>query len=139
MDKAKLDQIRKIVDTVYGAFSKGSTWIPKPYADNKSRYLWTDAFGVCNFLTLFHETKDPQYLEQADALVNNVHDVLGRERNGKKRLGTATDEHPTRGGLRIGKVHEESSHDGDGREFSRHSSCDFNREKTDFLQNIFIT
>ena len=88
MDKTKLEQIKRIVDTVYGVYTKGSTWIPKSYADNKSRYLWTDAFGVCNFLTLYNETKDPQYLEQADALVNNVHDVLGRDRSGKKRLGT---------------------------------------------------
>jgi len=36
------------------------------------------------FLTLYRETTNVQYLEQADALVNNVHDVLGRERNGKK-------------------------------------------------------
>jgi hypothetical protein len=114
--KPVLEQILKIVETVYGTYIKGN-WIPKPYADNKSRYLWTDAYGVCNFLTLYHETNDIQYLEQADALVNNVHDVLGRERNGKKRLGTATDEYPTRGGLRIGKVEDEGSYDGDGRKY----------------------
>jgi hypothetical protein len=116
MEKSILEQILKIVETVYGTYVKGN-WVPKPYADNKSRYLWTDAYGVCNFLTLYRETNDMKYLEQADALVNNVHDVLGRERNGKKRLGTATDEYPTRGGLRIGKVEDEGSHDGDGRKF----------------------
>lgn len=33
------------------------------------RYLWTDAFGVCNFLTLAVETGDRTYLGQADALI----------------------------------------------------------------------
>ena len=117
MEKSTLERILKIVQTVYGAYT-GANWIPKSYLDNKSRYLWTDAYGVCNFLTLYRETNDVQYLEQADALVNHVHDVLGRERNGRKRLGAATDEHPTRGGLRIGKADDEGSRDGDGRRCS---------------------
>jgi hypothetical protein len=29
---------------VYGEFT-GANWKPKPYAENKGRYLWTDAFG----------------------------------------------------------------------------------------------
>ncbi|CAF0880954.1 unnamed protein product [Rotaria sordida] len=116
MEKSILEQILKVIETVYGTYTKGN-WIPKPYADNKSRYLWTDAYGVCNFLTLYRETNDIKYLEQADALINNVHDTLGYERNVKKRLGNATDEYPTRGGLRIGKIEDEGSHDGDGQYF----------------------
>ena len=34
-----------------------------------SRYLWTDAFGVCNYITLAAETGERRYLEQADALI----------------------------------------------------------------------
>jgi len=114
MEKSIIEQIFKILETVYGSYVK-TNWIPRAYADNKSRYLWTDAYGVCNFLTLYRETNEKQYLEQADALITNVHDVLGRNRSGTNRLGNATDEYPTRGGLRIGKTDDEGSYDGDGR------------------------
>ncbi len=50
------------------------------------RYLWTDAYAVCNFVTLGERGL-------ALELIDRVHRVLGR--------GDA--EHPTRGGLRIGK------------------------------------
>ena len=67
------------------------------------RYLWTDAFAVCNFLALGEA-------DLADKLVEQVHAVLGRHRDDDDRRGwiggldeeTAT-VHPTRGGLRIGK------------------------------------
>jgi hypothetical protein len=93
-------------------------WKPKPYKDNKSRYLWTDAFGVCNFITLYYETSEPRYLDFADALIEDVHQVLGRERDPPhRRLGKATDEHPLLGGLRIGKIDPENMPDGDGQYF----------------------
>src|SRR5688572_5791932 len=67
------------------------------------RYLWTDAFAVCNFLALGDT-------ELAERLVEQVHRELGRHRADDTRTGwiggmdeeTGT-EHPTRGGLRIGK------------------------------------
>ncbi len=74
------------------------------------RYLWTDAFSVCNFLGLFHQTGDEQYKQTAFALVDQVHAVLGRHRDIDSRNGwiSGLDEkegklHPTAGGLRIGK------------------------------------
>jgi len=74
------------------------------------RYLWTDAFSVCNFLELFHQTGDEQYKQTAFALVDQVHAVLGRHRDIDSRNGwiSGLDEkegklHPTAGGLRIGK------------------------------------
>lgn len=74
------------------------------------RYLWTDAFAVCNFLELFHQTGDEQYKEKAVALVDQVHAVLGRHRDDDSRSGWISgfdgEEgklHPTAGGLRIGK------------------------------------
>jgi len=54
---------------------------------------------------------------QADALIHAVHEALGRERSGRRRLGCATEEEPTRGGLRIGKEHPEGHADGDGQYF----------------------
>ena len=74
------------------------------------RYLWTDAFAVCNFLELYRQTSDEQYKQLALHLVDQVHHVLGQHRNDDPRTGwiSGLDEkegamHPTRGGLRIGK------------------------------------
>ncbi|GAV05413.1 hypothetical protein RvY_15552-2 [Ramazzottius varieornatus] len=61
-----------------------------------TRYLWTDSFAVCNFLAL----NQP---EQALATIDSVHRTLTRERSFNKFLGTASEDHPTLGGLRIGK------------------------------------
>ncbi len=74
------------------------------------RYLWTDAFGVCNFLSLYEESKDKKYLDLALELVDSVHNTLGKFREDDKKRGyiSGLDEesakiHPTIGGLRIGK------------------------------------
>ncbi len=74
------------------------------------RYLWTDAFAVCNFLGLFRQARDEQYLDLALRLVDQVHHTLGRHREDDPRTGwiSGLDEkegrrHPTTGGLRIGK------------------------------------
>lgn len=74
------------------------------------RYLWTDAFAVCNFLELYRQTGDEQYMQLALRLVDQVHNILGRHRDDDPRTGwiTGLDEqegkmHPTIGGLRIGK------------------------------------
>lgn len=75
------------------------------------RYLWTDAFAVCNFLALARTTGDAHYTELAVDLIDQVHRTLGRHRLDDLRsgwisgLGDAEGEaHPTRGGLRIGKA-----------------------------------
>lgn len=80
---------------------------------HRGRYLWTDAFGVVNLLTLHKETSNPTYLELAKSLVRTVHDVLSYTRDGRSRLPGATDDAPLAGGLRIGKMDEGGS-DGDG-------------------------
>ncbi len=74
------------------------------------RYLWTDAFAVCNFLELFNQTRNEKYKELALRLVDQVHNILGRHRDDDPRTGwiSGLDEqegrmHPTKGGLRIGK------------------------------------
>ncbi|OTA95746.1 hypothetical protein M434DRAFT_20134 [Hypoxylon sp. CO27-5] len=84
---------------------------------HRGRYLWTDAFGVINFITLSRE-KDGSHshqlhLELAKKLVDTVHSVLGRTRDGSSRLPGATDSEPLKGGLRIGKVDADGP-DGDG-------------------------
>jgi hypothetical protein len=74
------------------------------------RYLWTDAFAVCNFLELYRQTGDETYRQVALRLVDQVHTILGRHRKDDPRTGwisgLAEQEgkvHPTKGGLRIGK------------------------------------
>ena len=37
------------------------------------RYLWTDAFGVCNFLGLYDQTGEERCLDLALQLVDQVH------------------------------------------------------------------
>src|SRR5512134_913325 len=67
------------------------------------RYLWTDAFAVCNFIGLDQD-------ELALQMIERVHRVLGRHRTDDSRTGwisgladRAGEQHPTVGGLRIGK------------------------------------
>jgi hypothetical protein len=78
------------------------------------RYLWTDAFAVCNYLGLFRETGDRAKRDLALRLVDQVHHVLGRHRADDRRRGWISgladadgEAHPTRGGLRIGKPRQE--------------------------------
>ncbi len=74
------------------------------------RYLWTDAFAVCNYLGLARSTGDRRYRDLALRLVDQVHHGLGRHRQDDARHGWISgladgegEAHPTRGGLRIGK------------------------------------
>lgn len=97
-----------IVETIMGDFADstkltGSQDLPR-------RYLWTDAFAVCNFLELYSRTDNDKWLQLALDLVGQVHRVLGRHREDDVRSGwisKLTEEegqrHPTIGGLRIGK------------------------------------
>eukprot|EP00743_Colponemidia_sp_Colp-15_P014814 GILK01017641.1.p1 GENE.GILK01017641.1~~GILK01017641.1.p1 ORF type:complete len:291 (+),score=35.53 GILK01017641.1:113-874(+) len=110
-------EICHVLDSVYGKYDPSKPWVPQAYTENKGRYLWTDAFGVCSYISLFHVTRRSSYLDQADALIRNVHDVLGKNRAGTHRLGHASEMHPTKGGLRIGKEDEEGTPDGDGQYF----------------------
>jgi hypothetical protein len=81
-----------------------------PVKKRPRRYLWTDAFAGCNFLELYNQTGDEQYMNLAARLVNQVHAVLGRHREDDLRKGWISglsekegEQHPTTGGLRIGK------------------------------------
>jgi hypothetical protein len=74
------------------------------------RYLWTDAFAVCNYLSCYRHSGEQAFLQQALSLVHQVHEVLGQHRTDNSRNGWLSDlkeeearQHPTLGGLRIGK------------------------------------
>ncbi len=53
------------------------------------RYLWTDAYGVCNYLSLYHALGEKEYLADAESLVGEVYRVLGRNKG--LRIGEASD------------------------------------------------
>ncbi|QDV20560.1 hypothetical protein Pan153_52360 [Gimesia panareensis] len=82
------------------------------------RYLWTDAFALCNYLGLYHRTKDESYLQLSQDLIQQVHHTLGRHRPESPQQGWISglteaegEEHPTLGGLRIGKQLDERAPD----------------------------
>ncbi|CAI4213100.1 unnamed protein product [Parascedosporium putredinis] len=119
--KPTLTRFKDAMRQVYGSFDdltaeEATNWTPPetPGAGgHRGRYLWTDAFGVLNFLTLYKESGQLLYVELAKSLVRTVHDVLGRTRDGTARLPGASNETPLKGGLRIGKV-DADGRDGDG-------------------------
>jgi hypothetical protein len=87
-------------------------------ATQPRRYLWTDAFAVCNYLSLYQQSATPVFLQQASQLVSQVHQVLGQERkdSGHKGWLSGLDDdqaqlHPTIAGLRIGKALNQRSED----------------------------
>ena len=111
MQKTDLDSVKEIM--LDFASSTGL----EPVKPGPKRYLWTDAFAVCNFLELFRQTDDKTYLNLAFQLVNQVHHTLGKHRADDPRSGwiSGFDEgegelHPTKGGLRIGKPLPERKH-----------------------------
>jgi hypothetical protein len=89
-----------------------------PASEVQRRYLWTDAFAVCNFMGLYRQTNDEEYKELSLLLVDQVHNILGRHRDDDRRKGriSGLNEqegrlHPAAGGLRIGKKMNERGPD----------------------------
>lgn len=87
-------------------------------ARESRRYLWTDAFAVCNFLQLYRQTGEQKYEQLALNLVDQVHLTLGKYRKDSVRNGWLSGLdgkearlHPTKGGLRIGKQLNERQSD----------------------------
>ncbi len=85
-----------------------------PESSHPKRYLWTDAFAVCNYLELYNGMNDKKYLNLAIKLVDQVHNILGKYRKENPKTGWISGldlyeggNHPTRGGLRIGKDMDE--------------------------------
>ncbi|THC96999.1 hypothetical protein EYZ11_003503 [Aspergillus tanneri] len=128
----QLQRFHQAQESVFGDFTTiddPNRWTPPPWAGgHRGRYLWTDAFGVINFITLHREYEqamrssisgtasaapDDRYLILARRLVETVHSILGRTRDGQDLLPGATEENPLGGGLRIGKK-EATGPDGDG-------------------------
>ncbi|KAI0905280.1 hypothetical protein F4823DRAFT_627959 [Ustulina deusta] len=119
---SKVSLFKTAMQKVYGPYDLAAqpdtTWEPGNTGGYHGRYLWTDAFGVLNFITLSREDSShgSAYLHLARQLANTVYEVLGREREppgSAARLPGASDDTPLPGGLRIGKL-DASAPDGDG-------------------------
>lgn len=98
----------RVVHDIMEQFSRDAGLIEA--TRSPQRYLWTDAFAVCNFLQLYRLTGRETYRRFALDLVAQVHETLGKHREDDPRsgwisgLGEASGRlRPTFGGLRIGK------------------------------------
>ncbi|MGB6290242.1 MAG: hypothetical protein WBF36_08960 [Desulfobulbales bacterium] len=98
-----------IVQEIMEEFAGRTGLLPEVAAPVR-RYLWTDAFAVCNYLALYKQSGREKHLHLALGLVDQVHEILGRHRDDDPRSGwiSGLDErtgqlHPIAGGLRIGK------------------------------------
>ncbi len=101
--------MQKSVKEIMKAFALRTGFVGKEHVPK--RYLWTDAFAVCNFLGLYQKNRDEKYIELASKLVDQVHQVLGKFSKEDSRSGWISGlsdkealKHPTIGGLRIGKA-----------------------------------
>ena len=56
---------------------------------NGLRYLWTDSFGVCNYISLYKKTGEEGYIKEAESLIEKVYKVLGRPKG--LRIGEEAD------------------------------------------------
>lgn len=100
----EIDRFLTAMQRVFAFPTESKAWSPPPTtAGHRGRYLWTDAFGVINFLTLYRLTSQSFYLDHARTLVTVVHETLGRTRDLASRLPGASASNPLGGGLRIGK------------------------------------
>ena len=103
------DSATAIAVQLMSGFARRTGLYPQSQKERR-RYLWTDAFAVCNFIELFLRSGKKFYRQCAIDLIDQVHHVLGRYRADDYRHGwiSGLDEeagkrHPTTGGLRIGK------------------------------------
>ena len=111
-DDTRLQKASELMD----AFTKRTGFMES--GKTQRRYLWTDAFAVCNFLGLYEKSGEEKHLLRAKRLVDEVHRVLGYYREDDSCSGALNglpdreaSWHPTAGGLRIGKTEPERGED----------------------------
>jgi hypothetical protein len=75
-----------IVQEIMEEFAGRTGLLPEGAAPVR-RYLWTDAFAVCNYLALYEQSGREKHLHLALGLVDQVHEILGRHRDDDPRSG----------------------------------------------------
>jgi hypothetical protein len=124
---SKLKLVDKLLMESFGDWRNPSVHFPLPMPANEAgpspsgqrRYLWTDAFGICTFisqslltkeLSKFSESKQSadsqpdEYLIAAEKLIIAVYDCLGNPRSDKFPMEPDTELPNACKGLRIGKT-----------------------------------
>jgi hypothetical protein len=108
MDK-QIDKNLEVAQNLMDDFLR-RTGITDPARNSDQRYLWTDSFAVQACFALSHEKNGGEYQAYALGLIDLVHSILGKHRADDPRKGwisglpaEAGKNHPTAGGLRIGK------------------------------------
>ncbi len=64
------------------------TGISDPVGNKYRRYLWTDAFAVESCFALSHILDQEKYFDYALKLIDQVHNVLGKQRPDDTRENT---------------------------------------------------
>jgi hypothetical protein len=108
MDK-QIDKYLEVAQKLLDDFLS-RTGVKSPGNNQERRYLWTDAFAVQSCFALSHETGENDYKAYGLLLIDLVHSILGKHRKDDPRKGWISGlpagegvDHPTAGGLRIGK------------------------------------
>jgi hypothetical protein len=71
----------KQAQTIMHKFALPSGLFPVGANQSRShRYLWTDAFAVCNYLGFYRQSAQPVWLQQVKDLVAQVHQTFGQHR-----------------------------------------------------------
>ena len=123
--KMKLKETKRIVDLIQDKiFGDDLTNFPKSLSpreagssciENQHRYLWTDSFGVLNYLSqymlvqsnkeTFEDIDGSEYLLKAKSLIDMIYRTLGAPANDEYPMKKIHDDHDLQyAGLRIGKV-----------------------------------
>jgi hypothetical protein len=111
MEMKSLQQQHQLALELMNKFTLRTGILPSKngFLSEGKRYLWTDAFAVCNFIQLFKTTENREFLQIAEKLIDSVHQELGKFRSDDpiyQRRGnwiSGDQNHPTQNGLRIGK------------------------------------
>ena len=118
---ATLSLVDNIQQACYGIWNQPNFPLPLPVneagpcVNGQRRYLWTDAFGICNYLSQYllintlsdHFSREEihsqqqTYLQSAKRLIESVNTSLGQPRSEEYPM-KRKEEHYV--GLRIGKV-----------------------------------
>jgi hypothetical protein len=129
---SKINAAEKLMKQVYGDWDVllDQKLFPRPLPEREAgpscvkwgegeqcqrRYLWTDAFGVLNFVTMaqrYPESRRAVLLDAARQLIDSVHATLGQPRSPTLPMAAQADGTPYGyRGLRIGKVNARTSSD----------------------------
>jgi hypothetical protein len=137
--RSQTEIVERFQEEVYGNINKSERLFPLSLHDNEAgkskvligessqsmrRYLWTDAFGVLNYVSLAiaylelgEQENYRRSLKSADTLINSVFAVLGTPSSSKCPMVASLSPNGGYKGLRIGKLKSRGGNSDAGMEF----------------------